>query len=777
MQDLTLNTEIKKIQYKKRCNAKCGDFMDIDDIIRNISLVDIVAKDIKLKKKGHEYVGLCPIHNEKSPSFTIFQNSEKDRYHCFGCGASGDVVDYIESTRGLNKKEAIDYLSGETEIGAQKPRKDILIINKYEEIEIIKGDFPLKSGARVYSPNHKKWFNVTFQHAFKYSGNMAVLRIEREDGKITPQVVYAKTPDGEGWCYMAFPEPRPLYGFSDEYQQVIVVQGEKKSDQLRSRFLYKRCVVSASGGDNAIEKTNWDLLTGKDVIVWPDADESGVKAAKHLAQILTEKALRVRLVDTEDMPPKWDCGDMLTDNPQADPLAFIKDRLYTPEKEVIEKQEKPKKKTTEAWQTELILKKSSADSFYPDPKSVHNLLLYLEHHERYAGVFRYNDFSKQIIVARCPPWENDEKFRVRDVDDIDYIRVQSDLEKHAKIKAARDTVANAIQSVAMSEKYAFNPAKEYFMSLEWDGVKRAQTFLRDHVATFTSGFFGSESSEYLDLVGKKFLCGLAARAMYPGCKFDEMLVLEGLQFAGKSRITRKLATINGEEYYTDGLKDINNKDSLMQISGKLIVEFEEISAMRRAEISDLKGFLSRQEDTYRAPYARNPITSPRQCVFIGTVNPDQPYLRDVTSNRRFWPVTCRDKFDFAEIERIIPQLHAEAAHLVKNGEQIYLKKQEQEICAVEQNKRVVGDIWRDQIEAIVRNYNIMAADEILMQLKIDTEKRTPLTQSRLSTTMTLLGWRPDRITIAGTTKTGYRRVGCNENYELSYKENYEEIKF
>jgi len=82
----------------------------LDELKTRVGLADIVSKRVKLTKKGHEHTGLCPFHNEKTPSFTL--NEEKGFYHCFGCQANGSVIDFVMETEGLGFREAVEQLAG-----------------------------------------------------------------------------------------------------------------------------------------------------------------------------------------------------------------------------------------------------------------------------------------------------------------------------------------------------------------------------------------------------------------------------------------------------------------------------------------------------------------------------------------------------------------------------------------------------------------------------------------------------------------------------------------
>lgn len=83
---------------------------DFPDKLRStIPISVVVGKKILLKKKGKEYSGLCPFHNEKSPSFTV--NDEKGFYHCFGCGAHGDIIGFVMQNEGLGFKDSVIKLA------------------------------------------------------------------------------------------------------------------------------------------------------------------------------------------------------------------------------------------------------------------------------------------------------------------------------------------------------------------------------------------------------------------------------------------------------------------------------------------------------------------------------------------------------------------------------------------------------------------------------------------------------------------------------------------
>lgn len=84
--------------------------LDIAAIRRSHPLPAIVGATIKLQRAGGEFKGCCPFHADRSPSFTIYKGGE--RFQCFGCGASGDVLDFVQRSQGVSLREAADMLTG-----------------------------------------------------------------------------------------------------------------------------------------------------------------------------------------------------------------------------------------------------------------------------------------------------------------------------------------------------------------------------------------------------------------------------------------------------------------------------------------------------------------------------------------------------------------------------------------------------------------------------------------------------------------------------------------
>ena len=219
-----------------------------------------------------------------------------------------------------------------------------------------------------------------------------------------------------------------------------------------------------------------------------------------------------------------------------------------------------------------------------------------------------------------------------------------------------------------AEDRRFHPVRDYLDALpDWDGVERIETLL--------CRCLQADDTPYVRAVSRKFFTAAVARIYVPGTKFDCVPVLDGAQGIGKSTLFRELA---GPEFYSEtlSLTDMNDKAGAEKLQGIWIAEIGELAGMKKADIEKVKAFLSTSDDKYRPSYGKVVESHPRQSVIVATVNGERGYLRDVTGNRRFWVVKCRQqeavrKFAFTAGER--DQIWAEALHIWQGGEKLYLE--------------------------------------------------------------------------------------------------------
>jgi predicted P-loop ATPase len=264
--------------------------------------------------------------------------------------------------------------------------------------------------------------------------------------------------------------------------------------------------------------------------------------------------------------------------------------------------------------------------------------------------------------------------------------------------------ANVAQAAVdrRARECAFHPVRDYLGPLRWDGVHRLDTWLATYLR--------ADATEYTRRVGRMFFISIVARVGQPGCKADYMLVLEGPQGVGKSAACRVL----GGPWYSDALPDLDGDQVRVSqhLRGKLLVEVPELSAMNRAESATLKAFITRPIEKFTPKYGRREVAERRQCVFVGTTNPDgMGYLKDATGGRRFWPVAVGNSVDVDGLSRDRDQLFAEAVMAYESGEQWWPDRAfEAEYAAPEQQARFEGDAWDDSIRRYLAGEDPSAGD-------------------------------------------------------------------
>lgn len=327
---------------------------------------------------------------------------------------------------------------------------------------------------------------------------------------------------------------------------------------------------------------------------------------------------------------------------------------------------------------------------YPgvERKLLQNIMTLTETDTAINDCLIYNIFADDIFFIKCPPWEDEKTFKVHPLREDELLNYRCWVDTRGLICGKNDA-SDILTSLA--RRNTKNPPKEYFEKLVWDKKPRLDTWLTYYLGA------EEQNRDYLKLVGSKWMIAAVKRIYHPGCKFDNVLILEGDQYIGKSPSLEALATIGGERYFTDESIDFSgNKDSLMKLQGKLIFEMPELASFRKAETNDIKAFIGRGTDDYRPPYGRKIISRPRMFVFAGSVNPIAGYLTDPTGNKRYWPVKC-GKIDLDAINRDKEQLWAEAVFRYKANEQIWLEPEEHNLAKLEQAERMIDDIMADKI--------------------------------------------------------------------------------
>jgi predicted P-loop ATPase len=366
----------------------------------------------------------------------------------------------------------------------------------------------------------------------------------------------------------------------------------------------------------------------------------------------------------------------------------------------------------EKWRTHLVYKD---DGLKLVDKDIGNFRLMLTHHDDLAGHIRYNDFSLNIEVGDVP-WRDNPA--ARPIRDEDYTHVREWMQRHG-LKPTQQEARDAL--VLAARHHSYHPIRDYLGSLSWDGVDRIGSWLPD--------LFGVEASDYTRMISPKVLIGAVARILEPGCQLDTVLVIEGDQGLLKSSAIKALFGAEHTRDATDLFRQQNKMVLLM--TGAWAIELAEFSAVLKADEHTVKGLISTRTDSVVLPYARSSTDHERQCVFIGTLNPDESgYLKDRTGNRRYWPVFAT-KINIELIRELRDQLWAEAVVRYYARDPWWLDRQQEAVAVAARISRNVIDPWAEVLQSRLQGDMIVDPMIAMERIGIPAEKRNKETRDRV----------------------------------------------
>lgn len=306
-----------------------------------------------------------------------------------------------------------------------------------------------------------------------------------------------------------------------------------------------------------------------------------------------------------------------------------------------------------SWLEQLEVNRKTGEA---DP-TIENAVLILENDPRLAGKIAKNLFSSYPTIRGSLPWNKG----ARDGDqweDSDEANLRLYMESVWKLKG-RDKINDAL-AVVMA-RHAYHPVREYLSGLRWDGVERLDTCLVRYLET--------DDNPYVRAVTRKWMTAAVKRVMEPGCKFDNMLLIQGGQGVGKSNFCR----IISKGWINENIERMDGQKAYEAVRGVWIVEVAELAAAKKSEQEAQKQFISTRVDRYRPAYGKNIVEYKRQCVFYGTTNDTEP-LKDYTGGRRYWVVRSHKttKGTLPGLEGEVDQLWAEAVVRYRAGEKLWL---------------------------------------------------------------------------------------------------------
>ena len=359
---------------------------------------------------------------------------------------------------------------------------------------------------------------------------------------------------------------------------------------------------------------------------------------------------------------------------------------------------------------------------------------------------RFDAFAQKILMAMNggPP---------QPLDDRTAIPACLGIEQKHNFRPPRELFDAVVKDIGWKNSY--HPVRDYLDGLTWDGLKRLDSWLENYA--------GAEATDYVRAVTALVLIAAVRRVRSPGCKFDELLILESPQGWNKSSALRTLCP--NDAWFSDDLPlGVDGKQVIERTTGKLLIEASDLHGNRKREAEQVKSFLSRQVDgPVRLAYARLPVDVPRQFVVIGTTNESGGYLNDTTGGRRFWSLRVQ-RFDLHILRRDRDQLWAEAAvREAEKGASIRLDPKLYGIAAEQQEDRRLVDEWediiRDKVMSDPENKNAIPTRLVWDAIGLDGNARDNRHAARVRAIMQRLGYPMKRV-IRYSDNDGERPTRC-----------------
>lgn len=580
-----------------------------------------------------------------------------------------------------------------------------------------------------------------------------IARYDSESGK---QIAPWSWSDEKGWVCKGWPAPRPLYGLElladNPGRAVLLVEGEKACDAARELLGDKYCVLTWPNGAKAYKKADFSPLFGRRILLWPDMDEPGREAMLGIAEILQENVPQIKILDDKEMPEGWDAADALNDGWEAEQtIAWAKSHVHifhdASAVAVVEPEPEPEPvpviaKEAHIEQAQVIAETAYINDDQPSELSqgavywaeklglpmtkngnviihLNSAIRALEAYPEWKDFIWFDDFQQKIFTT----WKLLPNQKFREWEDSDTLELQDFMIYNFGMnKLSKELLYDALAVVAKRQRR--NGPKEYFESLTWDGEPRIEMFFHN--------YFMANDSDYCRAASKNWWITMAARIYRPGCKVDNMVMLEG----GQGKFKSTALNVIGGEWYTEAHGQVTDSNFYYQMQGKLIVEFADLDGISKAEANAIKKFITCKVDRYRAVWARSAKDFPRQCIFVGTTNEDE-YLKDNTGARRFWPIKTF-KIELEKIKEDRDQLFAEAVHRYKAGETWWEMPQQ---AVEEQERRRLSDEWEYIIDQYLMHKSETTITDIAVEaLKLDVARMDMLVQRRIGKVLRLLKW-------------------------------------
>jgi predicted P-loop ATPase len=279
-----------------------------------------------------------------------------------------------------------------------------------------------------------------------------------------------------------------------------------------------------------------------------------------------------------------------------------------------------------------------------------------------------------------------------------------------------------------------DPLQEYLNTLPAsDPTDPERTLLN----TWLHIYGGAEDTAYTRFVSRILPVSLVKRAMKPGCQYRYVVVLEGAENLGKTKLLRIL----GGRWHQEFPRSVEGKESYMQLQGYWLVELGELDALRPAEQSRVKMFISQQMDVWIPKYQNDPTERPRRAILVGTTN-EREYLKGQHGDTRFFPLWLEGPVEHEALTQVRDRLFTQAKHfLAEHPEDWWVVPEDvQKEVEQEREERREPSVYEDALRPFVLQRHTCTNAEALEALHIPQDRWSKGLQMEVAKALKGLGW-------------------------------------
>ncbi len=302
--------------------------ISIANIKAKADIVEFIGSRITIQKQGSRFIAVCPFHKERSGSLVI--SPQKQAFKCFGCGKSGDVIDFLVYS-GKTFQEACAEL--------ENPGPRALIPN-YNRGDAQKSQIwnPIDP-----APFFSMYAKPRFTH-YKYGEPDNIYTYHNEQGGVYAYTCRFNLPSGkkevlpftyctngerDEWRWRGLAAPRPLYNLHllQRPLPVLLSEGEKTCDSLHAILGSRFNCLTWIGGKEGVINADWKPLKGRELLLWPDNDEPGEAAMNWIQSLLSPQSPKIKFVSNpQDAEKGWDFAD--SDWDYATTIDYLKTHIH-----------------------------------------------------------------------------------------------------------------------------------------------------------------------------------------------------------------------------------------------------------------------------------------------------------------------------------------------------------------------------------------------------------------------------------------------------------------